>query len=152
MTKALIIYYTVTGHTKKAAEDIGKGMKGKGIDVTIKSAVDFSPKDVESYEIVVFGSPTHISRPATKIIDTIKMLDEHSLKGKCVSVFTCMSITGGDRALNRLEEMLKEKGAENFVPGLVIRAGVPLSLAKGPDASPEAVEKCEALGERLASV
>jgi flavodoxin len=152
MTKALLIYYTISGHTKKGAENIREGMRNKGIEVTIKSVVEFSPKDVESYEIVVFGSPTHRLLPATKIRDAIEMLDKDSLKGKRISAFVCMSMVGGDRALKRLEQMLREKGAENFTPGLVIRAGAPLSLVKGPDASPEDVKKCKALGESLASL
>jgi flavodoxin len=151
MTKALIIYYTISGHTKKAAEDIGEGMRNKGIEVTIKSTVEFSPKDVEPHEIIVFGSPTHRLLPAKKIRDTIEMLDKNSLKGKCVSSFTCMSMMGGDRTLKSLEEMLREKGVKKIIPGVVIRAGAPLSLVKGPNASPEDVKKCKALGESLAS-
>ena len=54
MAKALVVYFTVTGHTKKAAEDIGKGMENKGIEVSIKSIVDFSQKDVEPVEIEVY--------------------------------------------------------------------------------------------------
>jgi flavodoxin len=151
MAKALVVYFTVTGHTKKAAEDIGKGMENKGIEVSIKSVVDFSQKDVEPVEIVVFGSPTHLSRPATKIKEAMEKLEERSLKGKWVSAFTCMAIRGGDKVLKSLEEMLKEKGAKNFIPGVVIHAGALLSLVKGRDASPEDVEKCEKLGESLAS-
>ena len=40
--KALIVYHTKTGHTKRAAEDIARGLAEEGVDSTIRAARELS--------------------------------------------------------------------------------------------------------------
>ena len=57
--KALIIYYTITGHTRDAAEEIAAGMKENHVTAVIKSDQEVDPKEIQKYDLVLVGSPCH---------------------------------------------------------------------------------------------
>ena len=57
--RALIIYHTNTGHTRRAAEDISEGLKGQGVDVSIQAANELAGWDVADQSVIIVGSPCH---------------------------------------------------------------------------------------------
>ena len=60
MSKALIVYATRTGETKKIGELIGEGIRFSGHEVTLLKANDIkNESDLQGYDAFVFGSPTY---------------------------------------------------------------------------------------------
>lgn len=152
--KALIAYYSRTGHTLESANDIARGLKGAGVEVTIKQADKVAPADVAEFDIFVAGSPTYgntlYQAPAKAVARLLKSLAPSGLKGKRAGAYSVMALYGGDRIVAALEAKLGELGAEVVSGGPAVKAGAPLSLWTGPIAGKEDVEKCEAFGRRLA--
>lgn len=148
--KALIVYHSVTGHTQKAGEDIARGLKEGNVEVVLKKVNEVSKSDIKDYDIIAIGSPTHGSRPSGKIRKLLGSLENGALSQKKVAAFSAYAGMGGDKTVARIEELLRDKGATKIVNGVHVRAGAPLSLWKGRDASAEDVEKCVEVGRKLA--
>ncbi|MHB8895297.1 MAG: flavodoxin domain-containing protein [Candidatus Geothermincolia bacterium] len=152
--KALIVYHTKTGHTLDAANDIAKGLRESGTDVTMMPAIDASPGDVDGCDIFVAGSPTYgntrYKAPAKSVAKLLDSLKPSGLKGKCAGGFTVFAGYGGEKIVTSIEELLSGLGATVVAGGPAVKAGAPLSLWKGPDASAPDVAKCVEFGRRLA--
>ena len=56
MSKVLIVYCSMSGNTKAAAEAIAEGAKTAGAQVTIKEGTVAQPNDLVLCGAVVFGS------------------------------------------------------------------------------------------------
>lgn len=149
--RAILIYYTITNHTKKAVEDISKGLKKREVEFEILNVkeLNYDKIDFSQYEILVIGTPTHMWGPARKISDFIKKLNPNDLENKRIGLVTCYAGIGGNRAINRMEEMLKGKNTNITIEKIAILAGTPGSLWTGPSASQKDVQKCIEIGEKL---
>lgn len=55
--KALIIYYSQTGNTQKAARKIRDGLKEGGWDVTVSLLKHASAEDLDDYDLIGIGTP-----------------------------------------------------------------------------------------------
>lgn len=67
--RALIVYESMYGNTKKIAEAIADGLLKGGADATVVTAADVSADQTAAADLVVAGGPTHgwsMSRPATR--------------------------------------------------------------------------------------
>jgi len=152
--KALIIYHSKTGHTRAAADDIARGLKEKGVDVTIEEAVKSDPAAAAGYDILLVGSPTYATtrykaaaKPVERFMDAIK---PGALSGKVAGGFSVCAATGAEKIVAAIEKKLAALGAKVVSPGPAVRAGAVLSLYQGPDAGPEDVEKCVEFGRNVA--
>ena len=56
MSKVLIVYCSMTGNTRAAAEAIAAGAKKAGAQVTMKTGADAQPKDLLECDAVALGS------------------------------------------------------------------------------------------------
>ena len=56
MSKVLVVYCSMSGNTKAAAEAIAEGAKAAGARVTLKNGVDAEPKDLLECDAVALGS------------------------------------------------------------------------------------------------
>jgi len=56
MSKILIVYCSMTGHTKAAAEAIAQGTKAAGDKVALKTAGEATPEDLMACDAVALGS------------------------------------------------------------------------------------------------
>lgn len=56
MSKVLIVYCSMSGNTRAAAEDVAAGAKMAGAEVTIKSGTDALPNDLLECDAVALGS------------------------------------------------------------------------------------------------
>jgi hypothetical protein len=79
----------------------------------------------------------------------LRGLDKKSLKGKTATTFSSYAGFRGKATLRRMKKLLKKKKAK-VVPGVAFKAGAPLSLWRGPDASEKDVQRLEKLGSKLA--
>jgi len=97
MAKALVIYYSRTGNTKKMAESVAEGIKNEGMEVVIKEAKDMDAGELLKYDAIAIGSPTYYGTMASEIKS---LLDESvefhgKLDGKIGAAFASSANVGG---------------------------------------------------------
>jgi len=154
--RALIIYHTNTGHTLRAAQDISQGLEDEGVEVTIQAVGEMSGWGAVDQSIVVVGSPCHAGSIAVRagvsgpIHSALKMLEPSMLAGKMAGAFSVNFAYGGQRTVRAIEDSLRSAGAHVRHEGVVVKAGVPLSLFRGPKASKESCEELREFGRALA--
>jgi flavodoxin len=156
--KAVIVYWTKTGHTGRAAEDIAEALQAAGHEVTQVNLRTEADADLTGAEVVAVGSPCHggsfkgagtgIARPVEGFL---RSLPRESLAGKRVGAFSVHSGAGGLRTVNSIEGFLADAGGEVVSPGPVVKAGVPLSLWVGPRASEADREQLRDFARALAA-
>ena len=90
--KALVLYYSRSGNTRRMAEAITEGIKSNAMKVTVEDVEKVNISLLPDYDGIVVGSPTYFSNMAWQVK---KMVDESivhysggKLKGKVVGVFT----------------------------------------------------------------
>lgn len=152
--KALIVYHSKTGHTRQAADDICRGLADRQVDCTVKKATEIGAGTLDDYDIVLFGTPTYGQRryaePARQVAALIDSAGAGRLKGKVSGAFAVNAAYGGNKLVAAMEAKLEGLGAKVVRGGPVVKAGAPLSLWKGPDASQADVRTCEEFGGRVA--
>ncbi len=154
--KALIVYDTITGHTRRAAEDVAEGLTGEGVVAALRAAREMAGWDVADEAIIVVGSPCHAGSLAIyagvagPVRSLLKALEASTLAGKVAGAFSVNCVYGGHRTVRAIEKRLRSAGAQVPQPGVVVRAGVPFSLYTGPMASEEGRERLRELGRALA--
>ena len=152
MSKALVLYYSRSGNTKKMAEMITGGIKKEGIETVLKSILDIKAEGLLEFDAVVIGSPTYYGTMAAEIK---KILDESvkfhgKLEGKIGGAFaSSANIAGGNETtiLDILNAML--------IHGMVIQ-GDPTGSHYGPVAigvpDERAKNECLRYGSRIAKL
>lgn len=152
MAKALVIYYSRTGNTKKMAESIGEGIKNEGLEVAIKEVKDVGVDELLKYEAIVIGSPTYYGTMAYEIK---KLLDESvkfhgKLDGKIGAAFASSANIGGGNETTILDIL-----NALLIHGMIIE-GDPAGDHYGPVSigSPDAraAKQCIRLGNRVAKL
>jgi flavorubredoxin len=104
----------------------------------------------------VVGSPCHAGScrirggVSTPVRSALKRLEPAALAGKVAGAFAVNCAYGGHVTVATIESALRAAGARVVEPGVVVRAGVPFSLAVGPMATEEARERLRKLGRSLA--
>jgi len=111
--KALVIFDSNFGNTKKIAETISKKLD---IDTKVLSVSDFNVKELEGIKLLIVGSPVNAWRPTEKILKFLAGLSEGRLKGiKAASFDTKMkSFLSGD-ASKKISRKLQSIGAEIII-------------------------------------
>ena len=157
MSRALIVYYTRTGHTRQAGEDIAIGLTEAGIEVTVRPLADVGAEELSAHDLIVVGSPCHVgsvkmlfSGIAGPVSKWLGSLPGDAFAGKAVSAYSVHCCFGGAATVKSLERLLTDMGGRVLVPGPAVTAGAPLSLWRGPDASPEDRERLRQFGRGLA--
>lgn len=154
--KALIVYDTITGHTRRAAEAIAEALAGEGVVAALEAAREMAGWDVADVAIIAVGSPCHAGSVAFRagvagpVRSLLKRLEASTLAGKIAGAFSVNCVYGGHRTVRAIEKRLRAAGAQVPQPGVVVRAGVPLSVFTGPMASEEVREQLRELGRALA--
>ncbi len=130
--KALIVYFTSLGRTKKTAEVIGNnltnfevdyapfeltGTFGKKVSMqTQHTKGDFSSIKKElseleeknlDYDLIIYGMPTYGDLPPSAFYEIVKRMD---IKGRKVVIFDTCSLTGV-KTLDLMRKTVEEAGA-----------------------------------------
>ena len=58
MSKVAVVYWSGTGNTEAMAMAVAEGVKGKGAEVSVITAAEFSPEQVGEYSAIAFGCPS----------------------------------------------------------------------------------------------
>lgn len=108
----LVMYHSRSGHTKKAAEGIGRAVENLNHEVRVKSIIEVNKADVEKADMLFIGTWVHGFilfgvRPAEAELWVPSL---PSLEGKKVGVF-CTYAFNPRRSLQKLGDMLGERGA-----------------------------------------
>ena len=150
MAKALVVYYSRSGNTKKMAESVLEGLKKELADAALKDVKDVEADELLKYDAIVIGSPTYYGSMSAQIK---KLLDDSvkfhgKLEGKVGAAFASSANTAGGNEttiLDILNAML--------IHGMIIQ-GDPQGDHYGPAAigSPDAraAKECVRLGSRVA--
>ncbi|KON30377.1 hypothetical protein AC482_04035 [miscellaneous Crenarchaeota group-15 archaeon DG-45] len=69
MKRAVIIYWSKTGNTEKAALALRTGLERGGIEVSLKRVEDAGDVDVFDYDLVCVGFPSHQWHPPKPMAD-----------------------------------------------------------------------------------
>jgi NAD(P)H dehydrogenase (quinone) len=143
--KALILYYSGSGNTKKMAKAIAEAMKSGDVNVLVEDAGKFDISLLPKYDSIVLGSPTYFSNVAwqvKKVIDeSIVHYGGGKLNGKVAGIFTSAGTSrDGKDCLKMLEVAL------GFHHGMKVVQGI----LRVDDESDKDVEKrCQEYGKRL---
>lgn len=70
--KALIIYWSGTGNTKKVAETIDNTLRTDGVDSALKTVEEAKTEDLYEYNLVFIGAPSHMWQPSAPVLEYIK--------------------------------------------------------------------------------
>lgn len=152
MAKALVIYYSQSGNTKKMAESVAEGIKKEGVEVALKDVSHVSADELLKFEAIVIGSPTYYGTMSAEIK---KLFDESvkfhgQLEGKVGAAFSSSANVGGGNEttiLDILNAML--------IHGMIIRGDSkgdhygPVAIG-APDA--RSIKECLRLGSRVAQL
>jgi NAD(P)H dehydrogenase (quinone) len=76
--QVLVMYHSKTGHTKRLAEEIAKGVgEVEGVDCVVKSAADVTKDDFVAADGVITGSPVYFGTMAAELKEVFE---------KCIGV------------------------------------------------------------------
>jgi flavodoxin len=121
LPRALIVYWTRYGNTKKVAETIANGItkSAKKIEVVVKDVKETKPEEALDYDALLIGSPNHAGGPVGDIKNFLKKLEKLNLKGKTGAVFDTHRVNDL-KAVQKMEKQIREKipGLKLVAPGL----------------------------------
>ncbi len=150
MAKALVAYYSKTGHTKAMAARIAEVLTAEGLDVTQETVDRVPVESLTGYDCLVFGSPTYygtIAWPLKKLIDeSVKI--HGKLRGKVGGAFTSSgNLAGGNETtvLDILKSLL--------IHGMIVQGDHqgdhygPVAVGRPDERS---LKSCAAYGQKLA--
>lgn len=111
MARALIVFFSQGGTTRRVAEAISKGLRGAGHAVDLHDLQQAPPPDPAGYDLLGIGCPAHYYRPALVVSDYVAGLP--ALAGKPVFSFVLHAAHPGD-AGSRLRRALGAKGGREL--------------------------------------
>lgn len=140
MSKIAVVYWSGTGNTEAMANAVADGAKGKGADVDVLTASDFSADKVDGYDAIAFGCPA-MGSEVLEEMEFQPMFDDvkGKLSGKKIVLFGSYGWGSG--------EWMESWKADAEAAGAVLAAD-PLILNGTPDDG--GLAQCKALGEALA--
>lgn len=107
MKKALIVYFSQGGTTKKIATEIANGLSDAGYKADLYSITDDSSPNVNDYNLIGIGSPVYVFRPPFNVLEYVKSLP--ALNGLPFFVFMLHGTHPGT-AGNILRKRMEQKG------------------------------------------
>jgi len=80
--KALVLYFSATGNTRKVADTIKCGLEESNISTRCISGKEAADEELYDYDLVFMGTPSIVFLPAQPVMDFIKdHLRFHSKRG-----------------------------------------------------------------------
>jgi flavorubredoxin len=114
MGKALIVYATNNGETKKIGELIAEGIRFGGHEATAANVSDIkSEKDLGGFDAYVFGSATYHGEMMAKMKTMLFMAQKANLEGKAGGAFGAFGWSG--EAPDRIYDTMKNVFSMNMV-------------------------------------
>lgn len=139
MSKIAVVYWSGTGNTEAMASAVAEGAKGKGAEVSLLTAAEFSADQVGSYDAIAFGCPSMGAEQLEESeFEPMFAACEGDLRGKSIALFGSYGWGDGEW-MRSWEEHCGDDGA-NLVCDSVI-------CNEAPD--DDALAECRKLGAAL---
>ncbi|MGI5971865.1 MAG: flavodoxin domain-containing protein [Oscillospiraceae bacterium] len=106
--KAIVIYYSQTGNTKKIAQVIARGIEKENKQCDLIRFQDVTYENLVPYDLIGIGTPVWGSCPTLNVVDFIEKMPE-TFAGKHVFYFCTHGMTPG-RAIIRATNPMYKKG------------------------------------------
>lgn len=125
--KALIIYDSVFGNTKRVAQAIGEELSAGHVTTEVLSVKETNTSEIVDFDLIVFGSPTHGGRASSDMKEFFGSIPDESLAGKKIACFDTRSDLSEENifvrtvvrllgyAAGRIEGTLRKKGGEPVI-------------------------------------
>lgn len=127
--KALVVYHSETGNTKKVADAIYDAISGE------KELKDVgSVTDLDGYDLVFLGFPVQSGKPSKKAMD---LLESNSVKAKLALFCTQGALKDSDFALGALGHAEKLCGTANIVGSFNCQGEVAAKILEAVSQKPE---------------
>ena len=140
MSKIAVVYWSGTGNTKAMAVAVEEGAKGKGAEVSVLEASEFTSKQAGDFDGIAFGCPAMGDEVLEESeFDPMFTEVEKALSGKKIALFGSYG-WGNGQWMRDWEDRCRAAGAE-LVSDSVISNDAP---------GDEETEKCRELGAALA--
>jgi len=115
--KTLVVYDTTYNNTAKIAQAIGAAQGG---DVKVQKAGEVNVAELNSFDLLVIGSPTYAGRPMPSLTELLNKIPESAIKGKNVAAFDTRIPSKMAKifgyAADKIAKSLKDKGGNLVVP------------------------------------
>ncbi len=140
MAKVLIVYHSLSGNTKAAAEAVAEGVKEAGGKAVIKEGLKAGPEDLLNCDAIAAGTPDYFSYMAGGLKDFFDR-SFYPTKDKVTDKPCGIFVThgGGGKAVDSMKSICK-----SFKFKMV---GNPVLVKSRPDKN--ANKKLKALGDGL---
>ena len=106
--KVLVVYYSESGNTEKAARAIAES-----VGAELKRVQDITPVEIARYDLVFFGTPVQGSRPASTMTQLLTQLTP--TEGKNAAAFGTMHLWGENRYSSLLNRCWRKKVITTWV-------------------------------------
>ena len=129
MTKALIVYATRSGSTKKIAEAIAEGLRIEGGDTNVVNVTQIKKEpDLAGYDAYIFGSATYHGDMMQGMKTMLFQAEKVDLEGKVGGSFGAFGWSG--EALGRIFDTMNNLYKMNMVSGPLRLKSVSLGNGK----------------------
>lgn len=123
--KALIVYSTMTGNTKKLAEKLSSGLENKGIDteiINVTRELDMNKiaASIKDADLLLFGSSTRYADMVGRIEEVLKEIKNMDLQNKAGAAFGSYGWSG--EAVEVINDYLKETNLKLLDNSYMIKA------------------------------
>jgi len=145
--KAVLLYESKYGNTKRVAEAIAEEMQRVGgMEAALTALKGVDVDDIANYDVILLGGPTHFGGPTRSVRKFIDALGKRNVNGKSVAVFDTYLGEDFEKGVRKMEEQIRAKapGLKLLAPGLSIR----VEGMKGPIVEGELV-KCKDFVKQL---
>jgi len=142
MAKVLVVYCSMTGNTKAAAEAIATGAKAAGARVTLKRGAEAQPQDLLDCDAVALGSYdafSYVGGELKDFLDRAYYPTQGQVTDKPYAAFVTHG--GGGKASQSIESLAQAFKLKKIAPSVSI---------KGKPAG-QAIADLKALGAKLAA-
>ncbi|MFX1364784.1 MAG: flavodoxin family protein [Promethearchaeota archaeon] len=130
MKRALIVYDSIYGNTKKVAMSLSRGLEAGGIHVDCYFIQDLDLASIDNYSIIGIGSPTHFRGSSKRIKIFLKKLPYYKIEKMQAFVFeTKADFKLAGSSAKRIIKYLKMRRIEIIYPpitGIVLDKEGPL--------------------------
>ncbi|MHA1905877.1 MAG: flavodoxin domain-containing protein [Candidatus Thorarchaeota archaeon] len=110
MKRAIIVYESVYGNTKKVAEAIAEGIQQvEGVECRVVKTGEIHTDEICDYDAIVIGTPNHNQKPSRNMTKFLERASIVHVEGKIGAIFD--TYTGGNKAvaLKKLKSIVSEK-------------------------------------------
>lgn len=136
MAKALIVYASRSGQTKKIADLIAEGARMKGMEVDMLEAHKVKSADeLNGYDVYAFGSATYHGEMMPAMKQFLFLAEKADLKGKCGGSFGAFGWSGEapDRILQTMKNIFEMDVAGDCLrlKSAALQGGIPMAQDYG---------------------